>query len=487
MAYSVRSAGGTFEGRYKDPQDGKIKSTRIKRATPGEAKADADRILTSLQKKDIRFFDPRWSVQEYAEAMLANKKGGPRRRTIKNYEADMRRLIFRYPIAAISMHALSFPDIYAWFKEIQSEFGPERQEKAVAVLTMILNEAKNMGFQGGESFGVLKKKLRPAVGQKAARRTLDREEFADLIAVPMPEAHRLFLESFAETGCRPQELFALKPERFLWKTNQLDIVEVVVWERKDGDEDSVTFDTIKNKIARKISVPPDFMLRMRAFITENNIKNGHVVFNRTVMGVPARGRRRVEDVDLSPEVIATLGLTDPLPSGKQYQHGTYNAYATAKCHCEYCTTAFRQYNRERMARVRSHQPRRNQSKTGRTAITSRPPQTNVTPPTWWKETMREYLVAAGIDWPTFVAYDFRHAHATWLAQLGVDPFALQARMGHLRITTTMGYINASQVKDNAVDLLHPRAAEPAAPADGTFTPAQLAQIRQLFDEQKPGT
>jgi hypothetical protein len=44
----------------------------------------------------------------------------------------------------------------------------------------------------------------------------------------------------------------------------------------------------------------------------------------------------VEEAKPSDEEMEALGYTDPLPNGKQYQHGTMGAYVTAKCRCPGC-------------------------------------------------------------------------------------------------------------------------------------------------------
>jgi hypothetical protein len=39
---------------------------------------------------------------------------------------------------------------------------------------------------------------------------------------------------------------------------------------------------------------------------------------------------------MSDEEMEALGYTDPLPTGKRYQHGTLGAYVTAKCRFPGC-------------------------------------------------------------------------------------------------------------------------------------------------------
>ena len=46
--------------------------------------------------------------------------------------------------------------------------------------------------------------------------------------------------------------------------------------------------------------------------------------------------------------MEAIGYTDPLPNGKQYQHGTMGASVTAKCRCPGCMQWSADYGRSRL-------------------------------------------------------------------------------------------------------------------------------------------
>jgi integrase len=160
------------------------------------------------------------------------------------------------------------------------------------------------------------------------------------------------------------------------------------------------------------------------------------------MGVRPPGRQPLPYVDLSEEVRATFNPRYFTPPGKskEYEHGTSLGYDVGGDRCEYCRAAKRQVRRaDRETFAAIGKTRANPKSRG--LIIHRDPESDVIPYGWWTDNFRPYLIAAGIDWPTFVAYHTRHTHASWLAERGVSPYVIQKRMGHSDIKTTFGYIS----------------------------------------------
>ena len=67
-------------------------------------------------------------------------------------------------------------------------------------------------------------------------------------------------------------------------------------------------------------------------IEKHGIGPGQLIFPvRLFAKREASGKPR-----LSKDELDVLGLTDPLPNGRRYSHGTMGAYITAKCRCRGC-------------------------------------------------------------------------------------------------------------------------------------------------------
>ena len=69
-----------------------------------------------------------------------------------------------------------------------------------------------------------------------------------------------------------------------------------------------------------------------------------------------------------------------------------------------------------------------------------------------RQAMKKLMKALNMD-PQVTPYCLRHTYATTLLRSGVDIRTVQARMGHSRITTTMGYLHYVSVGDHPTDKL----------------------------------
>ncbi|HAM37551.1 TPA: hypothetical protein DCP42_02455, partial [Patescibacteria group bacterium] len=62
---------------------------------------------------------------------------------------------------------------------------------------------------------------------------------------------------------------------------------------------------------------------------------------------------------------------------------------------------------------------------------------------YFQEKIAEYRRKLGIQIPTS-AHSLRHGFATYLAEQGASPVALQALLGHESLNTTTKYVHASE-------------------------------------------
>jgi len=78
-------------------------------------------------------------------------------------------------------------------------------------------------------------------------------------------------------------------------------------------------------------------------IEKHGIGPGQLIFPvRLFAKRQASGKSR-----LSKDELDVLGITDPLPNGRRYSHGTMGAYITAKCRCRGCKQWSADYARNR--------------------------------------------------------------------------------------------------------------------------------------------
>jgi hypothetical protein len=99
----------------------------------------------------------------------------------------------------------------------------------------------------------------------------------------------------------------------------------------------------KNGEHRRFKIDHSVAVMVQEHIADNGIKPGQIIFPVRLFTTTMVSRRQ----RMSPQEMASLGWTDPLPNGRQYPHGTLGAYATAKCRCEGCRQWAADYGRDR--------------------------------------------------------------------------------------------------------------------------------------------
>src|ERR1700676_1971580 len=77
----------------------------------------------------------------------------------------------------------------------------------------------------------------------------------------------------------------------------------------------------KNGEHRRFKIDHSVSAMVQEHIADNGIKPGQLIFPVRLFTEKMVSRRERK----SPQEMAALGLTDPLPNGRQYQHGTLGA------------------------------------------------------------------------------------------------------------------------------------------------------------------
>ena len=175
---------------------------------------------------------------------------------------------------------------------------------------------------------------------------------------------------------------------------------------------------------RQLRLSEQIVRKLRSHITAYGLADGDLLFARRGELAPQPPR---------PPVLpdpSTLGLTEPNARGRRYRHGTTTAYGLGKCRCEHCRHAVTLYRRERRVSGKDR-PSTGQRDTADLHIN----------PNWFRDSaMKPAFDAAGISGATF--HSLRHAHASWLLAGGADIHVVKERLGHAKISTTEGYLNA---------------------------------------------
>lgn len=256
---------------------------------------------------------------------------------------------------------------------------------------------------------------------------------------------KVFARLGVSTGARYCELISFVPEDFDFTTDMLSVNKSTVEVTAEFHPEGFRFlnrKYTKNGEHRRFKIDRSISVMVQEHIADNGIKPGHLIFPVRIFTTRTVTRRE----RMSPEEVAALGLTDPLPNGKQYLHGTLGAYATAKCRCEGCRQWAADYGRDRK-----------RDRTGRTerewsAARRHDPTEYMGKHTWrriWNQAVKE------ADLPfQYTPYQVRHTHASWLIDKGVDIEKVRHRLGHGDLTTTTRYVKILDEEDaTAADVM----------------------------------
>jgi len=256
---------------------------------------------------------------------------------------------------------------------------------------------------------------------------------------------KVFARLGVSTGVRYCELISFVPEDFDFTTDMLSVNKSTVEVTAEFHPEGFRFlnrGYTKNGEHRRFKIDHSISVMVQEHIAHNGIGPGQLIFPIRLFTTRTVTRRQ----RMSPEEIAALGLTSPLPNGKQYRHGTLGAYATAKCRCEGCRQWAADYGRDRK-----------RERTGRTerewsAARRLDPAEYMGKHTWGRIWNQAVMQA---DLPfQYTPYQVRHTHASWLIDKGVDIERVRHRLGHGDLTTTTRYVKILDEEDaTAADVI----------------------------------
>jgi len=248
---------------------------------------------------------------------------------------------------------------------------------------------------------------------------------------------RLLASTIIETGCRPSEAFALLRDDIELATATIHFTKALQYAGSEGRtvdgviQNWLVADT-KTHDERHLKVTLSLCKALHQWADENGIGPLDPLFPRDLVFPRRRATSvRREKIVLTEELIATLG-THTAPNGREYQHGKWNCYITAKCRCDYCRQAFTdyRYDLEQRKGTKGH---------GRGETIAEPSLCAYVTSHMWRKRFYEACRAAGLP---FVpnAYQLRHTHASWLIKKGEDPKTVMTRLGHTSLRTTAVYV-----------------------------------------------
>ncbi|MCB9429604.1 MAG: tyrosine-type recombinase/integrase [Actinobacteria bacterium] len=248
----------------------------------------------------------------------------------------------------------------------------------------------------------------------------DRETLDRVMSFLPTDGAQLWMLVQISTGCRPNEIRALRPRDLV--DGELHICYVVneikAWKKRGLPHFERRFGT-KNKDTRRITAPKELVRPWEDYVKKHSLGPDDPLFTQRLVVPPLKPRSA--DVAI-PDDLGTVCS----PNGRSYRHGTVNAYATGKCRCDWCRTAIRQNRR----RNRSYK---------KGVVLWRNPDEYVTESQWNRIWQHAWAEAGGTSKrPT--ARQLRHTHASWLIDAGVKPVKMMQRLGHKDLSVTQRYV-----------------------------------------------
>lgn len=283
---------------------------------------------------------------------------------------------------------------------------------------------------------------------RAWKPILEQEQVHTLIRCFPNLPAKLMVYVLAETGCRSGEVRELRRKDFTFGTVSYiqfarAVSDVGDSNNPDGTGRFYVGDTTKGgeKAARLCSIPQDLSDLMLTYFNENRLKPNDLVFPAKLVA-PHYGRpmTRPVGIALTPEVVDTLGVTEPNDKGKVYRHGTTTAYVNGGCRCPWCRQAMREYQAQRRAKLAEGKGR---------AVGA--PRTNMTghlPDDVWTTIWKAALMDARLD-STIGVHSLRHSVAVWMLEDGAPMPVVAAQLGHTDIRTTAQYTRLTAMRSRA--------------------------------------
>lgn len=271
-------------------------------------------------------------------------------------------------------------------------------------------------------------------------------QFQRVYAALPHQPARVFARLGVSTGARHCEQISFIPEDFDFSNCMLTVSKSTVEVTADFHPERYRFLTrqyTKNGEHRRMKIDADVAEMVREHIAANSIGPGQLIFPVRLFAARTVASRRER---ISEEEMQALGYTDPLPNGKQYQHGTLGGYVTAKCRCPGCMQWSADYGRSRKRRTTGRAERQ------WSAGLRRDPTEYLGKHTWYR-IWNSAVAEAHLPF-RYTPYQVRHTHASWLIDQGVDLQRVRHRLGHGDLTTTTRYVKILDEEDStAADVM----------------------------------
>lgn len=275
------------------------------------------------------------------------------------------------------------------------------------------------------------------------------EQFQMLYNALPSEGARLLARVLVSTGCRPSEAFALTLADVSLATCKISFTKAVQRIDKEDSDDGLSTYVIgptKTHEERHLKIDAGLTKGLHEWASSQGLGEGDLLFPRELT-LPRRRATAVrrERIVLTPELVATLG-TKVAASGKEYQHGTWNCYVTAKCReCDYCRQAFADYRYD----LEQRKGRRGHSQG---AVAREEERSPLITTRMWRDRFHEACVNAELPFiPN--AYQLRHTHASWLVKAGEDIKTVRNRLGHTSLSTTEVYVEVVDEGESSADIM----------------------------------
>lgn len=446
MAHAKQRTNGRFSAIYNLPGGGK------RSAGTFDDQETAERIAQEQERfvlRGTRGVSPEekatTTLDEYFPAWL---KRHPVELSTKAGYRDVYRTYIKPSFGTVRVAELQREAIRGVLSALRDrKLSPGTQKYVRSVLSGMMSTAVEDGYRPDNPAAGIRIQRKNRGSRKVKVFTVD--QFKALLSAFPSDGAVVLARVIISTGCRPSEAFVLTPGDFDFEDRTIHFDKALQKIDKEDSENGLETYIVagtKTHEERTLKVDAGLLKLVRRWIDTHGLQDGDLLFPRDTTFPRRRATSvRKEAIILNEELIATLG-THTAPNGKEYRHGVYNCYITAKCKCVYCRQAFADYR---------YALERRKGRSGHAYGTKERCEW-VSPPfvtsAMWRKRFKEACRDSGLPFmPT--AYQLRHTHASWLIRKGEDPKTVMARLGHTGLSTTAIYVEVIDDGQSSADIM----------------------------------
>lgn len=442
MAYARPRSNGKFTAYYNKPDGQQVSAGTFDSESIALRVAEETEVFHRTGRKGL---DPAakatMTISEYGPRWVASHRVEPSTRT--NYRALLSAHV--YPqFGDVRVAELQREQVRGYITTlIEAGKSVSLQRSVRAVLSAMMQTAWDDEYRQDNPV----RGLRVQRGSHKPIVVMKPEQFGEVYRALPSDGARALANTRVKTGCRFGEAVVLLVSDFNFDRQVLSFTkglqEVGRANHPDGTSRFYVAPYTKTHDQRAVKIDKKLAVQIQNWIVGNDLGPDDLLFPRSLL-IPRRRQQR-ERVELTAELLATLG-TVTAPNGREYQHGTWNAYITAKCRCEHCGQAFAEY--------RYDKDRSKRHSTDPSGATDRHYDTSdFVDKSRWGKVWKGACQDAGLSFmPT--QNQLRHTHASWLINNGEDPKTVMDRIGHKDLSTTTRYVHAVDPDDeSAADIM----------------------------------